>query len=880
MDHRAEIEWSVRMRQLKNLLTIPFLGLILLLAVAAQTELKGAEPSPTNALPATLDRQEVEFFEKKIRPVLVSQCYSCHSTGAKEVQGKLLLDSRVALLAGGETGPAIVVGDPKKSLLIQALRHEGLEMPPKKKLPAETIADFERWVSRGAIDPRVASAAAVPVKKEIDWSAARAFWSFQPITKPTPPTVKDTAWPRSDIDRFLLAKLEEQKLEPAADAERLTLLRRLSFDLTGLPPTPAEVAAFMSDTSGDATAKLVDRLLASPQFGEHWGRHWLDVARYAESNGNVDNFLFPHAWRYRDYVIAAINADKPLDRFMTEQVAGDLLPAADAQERNNLVTATGFLALTSKPRPQNNPDYALDLVAEQIEVTTTAFMGLTVACARCHDHKFDPIPQREYYSLAGIFESSRMLHGDGGNKNNNNKNVPKSGLHTLTSDKPAQASKDDKDKQLVAKVAELRKEETAARTELEQLIDGAKKEFFAAEGKALNNKIKNPQNVKQREKLLQRIEQNLNVEQKQRLNQLKGRLVKLEEQLHGGGNGEATGGFAMGMADADKPVTGRIRIRGETQKPGDTVPRGFVTVGSIGKPLEVSSTHSGRLELAQWITSPENPLTARVMANRIWRHLFGRGIVSTVDNFGTLGEKPTHPELLDHLATQLVANKWSLKSTIRSIVLSRAYQLSSAHDAHAMEIDPDNTLVWRHSLRRLEGESIRDSILLVAGELKLTPPTGSPVSKDGNIEVRNGKDREFSRFEFDHRSIYLPLVRNAEPELLVTFDLPDTELSVGDRSVTTVPAQSLFLLNSPWVIKNAQALTARVFAHKNTDVDARIDYAYQLALARSPRPEETANLRSYLSSSTSTASADSEQRQAWVRACQAIFASTEFRYVE
>ncbi len=262
-------------------------------------------------------------------------------------------------------------------------------MPPGKKLPAETIADFERWVSRGAVDPRVAAKSNLPEKKEIDWAEARKFWSFQPIAHPTAPPVKDHAWPRSDLDRFVLAKLEARELRPVADADRLTLLRRLTFDLTGLPPTLAEMDAFVADKDSNAVEKVVDRLLASPQFGEHWGRHWLDVARYAESNGNVDNYLFPHAWRYRDYVIAAMNSDKPLDRFIAEQVAGDLLPAASVAERNELLTATGFLALTSKPRPQNNPDYALDLVAEQIEVTTTAFMGLTVACARCHDHKFD-----------------------------------------------------------------------------------------------------------------------------------------------------------------------------------------------------------------------------------------------------------------------------------------------------------------------------------------------------------------------------------------------------------------------------------------------------------------------------------------------------------
>ncbi len=831
-----------------------------------------------------LDRQEVEFFEKKIRPVLVAQCYKCHSSEAKEVKGKLYLDSSEGILAGGETGPAIVSGDPKKSLLIEALRHDGLEMPPNKKLPAETIADFERWISRGAVDPRIAVKPPIQEKKEINWTEARQHWSFRPITQPTAPTVKDQAWPRSDLDRFVLAKLEAAKLQPVADADRLTLLRRLTFDLTGLPPTLAEMDAFLADKSTHAVEKVVDRLLASPQFGEHWGRHWLDVARYAESNGNVDNMLFPHAWRYRDYVISALNADKPLDRFITEQVAGDLLPAANAQSRNELVTATGFLALTSKPRPQNNPDYAMDLVAEQIEVATTAFMGLTVACARCHDHKFDPIPQREYYSLAAIFESTRMLHGDGGNKNNNGKNAQKAGLHSLASIDSATVAKNAGHAE---KLAQLQKEKADAQQKIETLIAEAKQQILAevrgsANPKAIKkalNKNKLADDEKQLERLLLRAETRLQGEQKKRLEALKKQFEAIDQQIKNLDNNESSAaGFAMGLADAAKPVEGKVRIRGESQKPGETVPRGFVTIGSLGQAPKVSDTQSGRLELAEWITSPDNPLTARVMANRVWRHLFGRGIVPSVDNFGLLGEQPSHPELLDHLAKQLVRDEWSLKKLIRSIVLSRTYQLSSVYNAAAAEADPDNTLLWRHSVRRLEGESLRDAMLAVSGRLNLTPAVGSPVMKSGNTEVRNGIDRQFSKFENNHRSVYLPIVRNAEPEMLVTFDLPDTELVVGDRSVTTVPAQSLFLLNSPWAIEQAGALAERLLAMHELGDDARLEQAFRLAMGRNGNASELARLKSYLEAESPKG--NSPDKKAWTRLCQTIFAAAEFRYVE
>ncbi|MBI5761176.1 MAG: DUF1553 domain-containing protein [Planctomycetales bacterium] len=826
---------------------------------------------------AAVDPKGIQFFEKSIRPVLVDQCYKCHSAKSAKVKGGLLLDTEQGLLAGGDSGPAVIPNQPAKSVLIEAIRHEGgLEMPPDKKLPEKVIADFEKWIRMGAPYPTEASEnAARQINKEIDWKEARNFWSFQPIKSATPPTVKDKKWARDDVDRFVLARLEKEGLKPVADADRRTLIRRLSFDLIGLPPAPEEVDAFINDKSANAVEKLVDRLLASPNFGETWGRHWLDVARYAESNGNVDNTLFPHAWRYRDYVIAAFNRDKPFNEFITEQVAGDLLPADKPERRNEFLTATGFLALASKPRPQNNPDYVLDLVADQVEVTTTAFMALTVACARCHDHRFDPIPTAEYYQMAAIFESTTMLHGDGGRKMNNNKRPQgEVELHKLASVNAATA---EADLQLAVTIAGLSKDVEEARTELGKLTASN-----TANDKS-NKKAKKLQRLKEKGALNGNGDSKPSPEETTRIAELKDRIKKIDEQLAElekkvpGPEGEC-----MGVRDRKAPVAGKIRLRGESQKPGDAVPRGFVTVGYVGSPPEVDKSHSGRLELAQWIASRDNPLTSRVIVNRIWRHLFGNGIVRTVDNFGALGESPSHPELLDYLAGKFVDDGWSVKQMIRRIVLSHAYQLSSQHDAASNEKDPENILLWRHDARRLDAEAVRDALLAVGGHLDASPAVGSPVTSHGNAEVRNGNDRVFSQFEFKHRSIYLPMVRNAEPEILTTFDLPDTELVVGDRSVTTVPAQSLFLMNSRFVVEQAQGLSERVLASDGLSDTQRVDIAYHTALNRSPTAEEQLRALHFVTeySPTDSGKKASSPNQAWKELCQALLASAEFRYVE
>lgn len=702
------------------------------------------------------DTKGIEFFENKIRPVLVNNCYECHSSKSAKLRGGLLLDTRDGVLKGGDTGPVIVPGDPAASLLIKSVKHDGLEMPPKKQLPANVIADLERWVKMGAPDPRNSVAGAY---KRMSLEEARDYWSFKPITRPDVPKVRDAKWAKDDIDLFIQASREAKGLRPVADADRRSLIRRVYFDLIGLPPSPSEIDAFVNDTSPKALEKVVDSLLQSPHFGERWGRHWLDLARYAESNGSADNTPFPHAWRYRDWVIKAVNQDKPYDQFIREQVAGDLLQAKDGPEKDDLLIATAFLALTSKPRAQNNPDYRMDLIADQIDVTTRAVLGLSVMCARCHDHKFDPIPTKEYYGLAGIFESTDMLPGAGGK--GAGKMATPGGLHALSN-----------------------------------------------------------------------------------------------------------GGQTMGVREG-KPTDTAICIRGESTKRGDTAERGFLAVATLVEAPKINRQQSGRLELAQWLTQPQNPLTARVAVNRIWLHLFGQGLVRSPDNFGSLGEKPSHPQLLDYLATRFITDGWSTKKMIRALVLSRTYQLATAHDGASFQADPDNVLLWRMSPRRLEAEAIRDAILTVSGKLNRTPPGGTLTS--GNPAAK--KPMPVSR-ESAHRSVYLGFIRGAPlPEILTMFDVANPNLVTAQREVTTVPAQSLYMMNSPWVVDQARGFAKRVQDEKSMDDTARVDYAYRMAFTRTPNDAEKTTALNFLKEAGGGDAA-------WIQFCQAMFAAAEFRYLQ
>ncbi len=782
------------MRTIPVLLSLPLcFGAVSALAMtpSLSSSMPGASttrPVIKSAGHALSDPAAAEFFEKKIRPVLAEQCFKCHSTQAGKVKGGLKLDTQESLLAGGESGPAIVRGNPDASRLIQAIRYknENLQMPPKQKLADNIVADLVAWVRMGASwpggDPQASTAPAKSAYGANYDQLRKEHWAYQPIGKPEVPKPKNARWARSDIDRFVLAQLETANLSPNEPAGKLTLLRRVTFDLIGLPPTPAETQTFMADGSPQAFDKVVDRLLASPAFGERWGRHWLDVARFAESTGMTRNFVFGSAWRYRNWVIDAFNADMPYDQFITCQIAGDLMPASGSEQRNSQIIATGFLAIGPRDLNQRNRlQYTLDGIDEQIDVVSRGFMATTVACARCHDHKFDPIPQSDYYALAGIFRSTETLCG--------------------YSPKQGQADRYD--------------EEMLYRLNLKPATDASV--------------------------------------------------------------------LVMGVREQQYALDCRLYQHGEVDQPGVMVRRSLPHMWSTSSP-QPGIRQSGRMELAQWITSPDNPLTTRVAVNRIWQHLFGAGLVRTVDNFGVMGEKPSNPQLLDHLATRFADNGWSVKKTIREIVLSQAYAMDSRPSVRNMEIDPDNRLIWRMSPRALEAECIRDAMLAASGALDNTRPPESAVSRVGHGEMR-GLNALIIEHESYHRSVYLPIVRNAVPEFLDVFDFADPSMVIGEREKTTVATQALFMMNDPFVIKQSQAFASRLLADLRLTDAMRVEMAYRLALDRGPTSSERIRAASFIDaflwSSPGARVMGSERLRAgaWSAFCQTLFASAEFRYL-
>lgn len=685
-----------------------------------------------------LAKDKAEFFEKHIRPVLVEHCYECHSTQAVKLKGKLLLDSREAVLKGGESGPAVVPGDPDASLVVQALRFENFEMPPKGKLPAETIAKFEQWVKEGAADPREGSGApliaAVPT---IDFAAARQrLWSLKPLAAHLPPEVNDAKWPRQGLDRFILQRLDAAGMRPAGAAERRTWLRRVSLDLIGLPPTPAEILAFESDHAPDATERVVDRLLASPHFGERVARMWLDLARYAEDQAHIvgkdESLLYPNAYLYRDWVINALNSDLPYDRFVQLQLAADLL---EGDESPN-VAALGFIGLGPKYYSRRSLQVMSDEWEDRVDVVGRGLLGLTVACARCHDHKFDPIGTEDYYALAGVFASTTMF------------NRPL----TVEAEKAEAEQKDNK-------------------------------EF--ENGKKAAGEAKDP-----------------------------------KQSMH--------------IVRDGSPTDLNIFIRGSVENKGPTVPRHFLRVLCQGDPQPFASG-SGRRELAEAITDPANPLSARVMVNRIWGLYFGRPLAGTASNFGTLGEPPTHPELLDYLTLRFLEKDWSIKALTRQMVLSATYAEGSGGVSDGSNLgvqgsgigDPENRLLSRFSRRRLTVEQWRDSILAASGRLD---------------ELLGGKSIDPQQASEGRRTIYSRASRLELNKLLAMFDYPDPNVHADRRVETTTPLQKMFVLNSPFMVEQAKALAERLLADVPESAYAakyqRVDLAYRLLYGRPATDEE------------------------------------------
>jgi hypothetical protein len=867
-----------------------------------------------------LQDPDLDFFESRVRPILAERCTSCHGAKAEKLKGGLLLDTREGLLKGGISGPAIVPGDPERSLLVRAVRrvNEDLSMPPKKALAAEEVAILEDWVRRGAPAPRSAEPAP---------DRSKPHWAFQPVKDPAvPPGVA-----ASPVDRFIQAKLAERGLQPAPPADRRTLIRRATFDLHGLPPTPEEVAAFEADPSPDAFARVVDRLLASPRYGERWGRHWLDVARYADTKGYAfEERRFAYAWAYRDWVIRALNEDMPYDRFLLLQIAGEQV-ADDPRDR----AAMGFLTIGRKFL-NNLPD----IVDDRLDVLFRGAQGLSIGCARCHDHKYDPIPTQDYYSLYGVMASSREpeelplagpppesagfrayekerrereeearrflrtrgdellaslktpaelakylraayemrgLHENDvkpeGKKRKLNPSVLArwwwhlreaatrpdpllSPWHALVVDAPlpehahpefARAGRPPEELAefyadvLANRVAEPEREELFRRV----LFDPARwlKNLFYPDGGPVERPPEHPA-----EPLFEDAD-------RKKLGELRKKAKELEF-THAGAPARA-----MVLDDLPEPVTPRVLIRGNKATPGDEVPRRFLAVLS-GPDRKPFAQGSGRLELARAIASRDNPLTARVMVNRVWGWHFGHGLVRTPSDFGTRCEPPSHPELLDWLASRFAEDGWSIKSLHRRIILSAAYQQASEADPATAKADPENILLGRMNPRRLEFEALRDSMLAVAGRLDL--------SMGGR-----GSDLASTR----RRTVYGYVNREKLPGAFRTFDVASPDTHAPQRSVTTVPQQALYLMNSPFALEQARALAARL-----GDTD-RIGRLYRLLFGRSPSSRERKLGLAFVSAPEPPCGQDCDcgaraPMGPWEKYAQVLLESNEFTYVD
>ena len=1122
-------------------LLLPCLGLRS--PAAAATLAPAPAPAPTP--------DALEFFEKKIRPLLVEHCYECHSaTTTKKLGAGLRLDSRAALLKGGESGPALVPGKPDESLLIRAVRYADKEFqtPPKYQLRAAQIADLTAWVKMGAPDPRTAplAEAATPKAKTIDLAAGRQFWAFQPIQNPPPARVRDAHWPRSALDQFILADLEAKGLAPAPPADKRTLIRRATFDLTGLPPTPAEVQDFLADTSPQAFARVVERLLASPHYGERWGRHWLDVARYTDSNGLDENLAYANAYRYRDYVIRAFNADKPYDRFLHEQLAGDLLPenpAATEAEKFDPLIATGFLALGGKMLAEDDPlKMEMDIIDEQVDTTSRALLGLTMGCARCHDHKFDPIPTEDYYSLTGIFKSTKTME--------NFRVVAVWHEHKLATPEALALNKAH-DELLARKTTETQQRTTAAQQEfldrerakaahyllaaaqsvshaevprrvpppaplkpimaldakaappgallieaenftrgtflkrgpvilnkggedyfneaeydfeittagnhqLDLLYTSTGGRFFRlfVDGELLNAKavtgdtggfadnlvrwfaedvvalkkgkhtlrieqtgptphldriafvptsapativlpepkpgFKTPQQLAREHKLNEPILQRWIAwlrEQKPAADSIwqpalklhgaapaalvpqasppassggvsppvpipaathalfsaadlanaaaltaryaalfaeaastnaptpalaplraalrhpkgpfqvppqperfytdaaKADLKRLEKEQKDLETKRPALPAAMGVREGNI-MNLKVHLRGNYLTQGAETPRRFPRVLAGDNPPVIDATRSGRLEFARWLTQPDHPLTARVMVNRIWHWHFGAGIVRSTDNFGRLGDRPTHPALLDFLAREFMRQGWSLKAMHRQLMLSSTYQMSTTTSPATLAADPENKLFSRFNRRRLEAEEVRDAILVVGGALE--PQFGGQLMTFKNRQYVTGVagvGAQAANYDTPRRSVYLPVLRSAVYDVMQAFDFGDPSVINGERSSTTVAPQALFMMNHKLVANSATHLAESLLAASELDDTERIQRAYEQTVSRPPTAAETARLIAFLQYAETQlgpepTAPDARRRLLWRSLCRVLMAANEFVYLE
>ncbi len=785
---------------------------------------------------------QIAFFESKIRPLLVSRCNECHSLASKKVNGGLAVDSRETLLKGGDSGPAVVSGDPEKSLLILAVRRadKDLQMPPKQKLSDIEIADLETWVKQGLPDPRTtpsadAAASANRPKYGVSLEEGREFWSMRPVKDSPLPAIKNSSWPRNRIDHFILAKLEAAGINPAPPADKRTLLRRVTFDLTGLPPTPRELDAFLADDSPQAFEHVIDRLLASPRYGERWGRYWLDVVRYSDTCGNASDYPVPQAAKYRDWVVRAVNRDLPYDQFLREQLAGDLLPSTSDAERHERILATGYLAIARRFGGSRTGEHYLT-IEDTIDNLGKAVLGSSISCARCHDHKFDPFTMHDYYGLVGIFESTRYPFPGAEVGKRQEDFVP------LISPAEIEAIREPYRQQVsdVGVEAELL---DRAVTEVKKLPESPEK------ATALKAAMAVQADAKKRQAELNAAPPSIN--------------------------------DAYAVADA-QGVNSKVHLRGDPKRLGDEVPRHFPAVLG-GQQLPPNSAASGRLQLAQWVTDPSNPLTARVMVNRIWQHHFGKGLVATPNDFGRRGTAPTHPELLDFLAARFIESGWSLKAMHRLMLLSQTWQLSNGESAGGTQQDPANDLLARYPRRRLDAESIRDTILFVSGELDESAPGVHPFppTKNWNWTQHNPF---FAVYESRHRSIYLMQQRLRKNAYLALFDGADPSSSTGARLPSTTPLQALFVMNDA-VVHNAAAKFAAQLIAAGSDDATRIDLAYRTAFSRSASADElgtcTEFLQTYRQRLTELSTPkDQLDARVWSALARSLMSTNEFIFVD
>ena len=1118
------------------------LRLVVLLA-AASSPCAADEPA---AAPQA-DPAAAEFFEKKVRPLLVARCQECH--GEKQQKGGLRLDSFAAILTGGDSGPALEPGKPDGSLLVDAVRYgQVFQMPPKGKLPEEEVAILVEWVRRGAPWPNAEPVSQKPIANAASGASItdeqRAFWAFQPPADPPLPSVKNEAWIASPLDRFVLAELEAKSISPAPAADRRTLIRRATFDLIGLPPSPEEVEAFLADQAPGAFERVVDRLLASPHYGERWGRHWLDVARYADSNGLDENLAYINAYRYRDYVVSAFNRDLPYDQFVTEQLAGDLLPpSGDAPRDYERIVATGFLSLGAKMLAEDDPvKMEMDIIDEQLDTLGATFMGLTLGCARCHDHKFDPVPTADYYSLAGIFKSTKTMENFSVVAVWNERplaskaEIDAVASHAkLLAEKKAAAEAKQKAASealadrfrreaaryllVAAQLAERENDlqpamakaaaappagaivieaENFARGEATKLSDGygagigviasfgpapsfaeyeieiatpgvyqielryaaaesrptklfvdgallkpdaakqttgswnpdtqtwfaetwvtlaaghhtlrlERREPFphldrlalvprslpaeidpaafepatsdAAANKALNRALldgwrqalaaaeqdpksalhawhvwraaANPaapvkidaakidaatqpvlasvlrdpppttatQLAERYGELFQKAiaaqeaagkkspgepdpqpgdpaieavrqllydpagpcslkanqEQYYSRAEQDELALLRDETTKLEQS--------APAPLPQAMAVEDRqPVNLKIHVRGNHLTQSDEVPRRFPRVLAGESQTPLPADRSGRLELARWLVDANHPLTSRVMANRVWRWHFGEGIVRSTDNFGRLGERPSHPALLDWLARRLVEGGWSLKALHRTIMLSATYQMSTAYSAEAAAVDPENRLLWRMNRRRLEAEAVRDAILATSGALD-RELGGRLLKANPRQYVASTTSVDIAQYQSYRRSLYLPVIRSALYETFQAFDFAEPSVPDGSRATTTVAPQALFMMNSPLVAEETKRLADELLAQPSADDSARVWLLYARAFSRPPSDAETSRALEFVRQLEGAAAWQSlppaERRgKAWQSLCRAAISSSEFIFIE